>query len=209
MIAYVEGVLRRIEENSAVVDVNGIGLRVFTPVNEALLRIGIDHGILLHTYFSVREDAMQLYGFLDAEELDLFKMLINVNGIGPKNALAILSELGVGEIAFAIAQGNYKALTKVSGIGTKTAQRIIVDLKDKVRSGRPSETGDETLPEAASPAGSEPAALAEAVQALEALGYTHAQAADAVRRIPGLEELISRGDLEGLIREGLKQLAIL
>ena len=209
MIAYVQGTLKRIEEASVVVDVGGIGYRVFTPINEALLRIGVDHSIQLHTYMNVREDAMLLYGFLDTDSLDLFKLLINVNGIGPKNALGILATLSVDQIFFAIAQGDHKALTKVSGIGTKTAQRIILDLKDKVAKREPAQS-DISLQEIASvPAATGNTLIADAILALEALGYSHAQASEAMRRVPNLETLSEAGNVQLLIREGLKQLAIL
>ena len=208
MIAYVQGILKKIEETSVIVDVGGLGYRVFTPIHEALLRVGTEHSIQLHTYLNVREDAMLLYGFLDTDSLDLFKLLINVNGIGPKNALAILATLSVDQIFFAIAQGDHKALTKVSGIGAKTAQRIILDLKDKIAKREPV-AQDMTLQEIASPAVSGNTVIADAIMALEALGYSHSQAAEAMRRVPELESLAEAGNVQLLIREGLKQLAIL
>lgn len=208
MIAYVQGILKRIEEASVVIDVGGIGYRVFTPIHEALIRIGLEHPIQLHTYLNVREDAMLLYGFLDTDSLDLFKLLINVNGIGPRNALAILSTLTVDQIFFAIAQGDHKALTKVSGIGPKTAQRIILDLKDKVAKREPV-SQDISLESIAAPAAVGNTVVADAIMALESLGYTHGQAAEAMRRIPNLDALTELGNVQKLIGEGLKQLAIL
>lgn len=207
MIAYVEGILKQIEENSVVIDTGGIGYRVFTPITEKLLRIGLEHHILLHTYLNVREDAMLLYGFLDLQSLELFRMLINVNGVGPRYAIGILSTLGVDEVFWAIAQGDHKALTKAPGIGAKTAQRIILDLKDKIASKK---EPNDSIP---SPGLSETATadnslMGDAVLALEALGYTHSQAAEAVRKIPDREQILKNGGLQQLIREGLKQLAV-
>lgn len=134
MIAYVSGVLKEIEEDSAIVDVGGIGYRVYTPVTEKLMRVGVGNLLTLHTYLCIREDAQLLYGFTEKSTLKLFQQLINVNGVGPKYALAILTQMAPDAVAFAIASGDHKALTKVSGIGPKTAQRIILDLKDKVSS---------------------------------------------------------------------------
>ena len=193
MIAYVQGILKRIEENSAVVEAGGIGYRVFTPVREDLLRVGLDHQVCFHTYFSVREDAMQLYGFLQPEELDLFKLLINVKGVGPKFALGILNSLSITDILFAIAQGDHKALTKAPGVGNKTAQQIILDLKDKVA--KPStDSAISSLGSLPSQGGADSLnAAADAVEALEALGYSHNEALDAVRRVPGWESLAGEG----------------
>ena len=132
MIAYVKGELVAVEETSVIIDNQGMGFRVFTPIREDLLRIGVGSQIKLHTYMNVREDAMILFGFLQPEALALFKQLINVNGVGPKYALAILTAMSVDQVILAIASEDKKALTKVAGIGPKTAGRIILDLKDKV-----------------------------------------------------------------------------
>ena len=93
MIAYIKGRLAAIEESSVVVEQQGIGFRVYTPIREELLRIGVGEEVQLHTYMNVREDAMILYGFLHTESLQVFKQLINVNGVGPKYALAILTAM--------------------------------------------------------------------------------------------------------------------
>ena len=132
MIAYVSGICKEIEGDSVVIDVGGIGYRVFTPITEALVRMGVGNPMTLYTHFCVREDAQILYGFLEKSTLKLFRQLINVNGVGPKYALAILTQLSENAVILAIASGDHKALTKVSGIGPKTAQRIVLDLKDKV-----------------------------------------------------------------------------
>ena len=209
MIAYVDGILKRIEENSAVVEAGGIGYRVFTPVREDLLRVGLDNPVCFYTYFSVREDAMQLYGFLKEEELDLFKLLINVKGVGPRFALGILTNLTINDILFAIAQGDHKALTKAPGVGNKTAQQIILDLKDKIKRVTPAEdpmvpTGG---PVSAEALGSQVAG--DVIQALEALGYSHSEAAEAVRKVPGWAEMASQEQTSQLFRESLKQLTII
>ena len=201
MIAYVSVLLADIEASSAVVDVNGIGYRVFTPVREDLVRIGVGNKITLYTYLKVSEDDMQLYGFIRKSDLDLFRLLIGVNGVGPRYALAILTQMESDTVSFAIASGDYKALTKVSGIGAKTAQRIVLDLKDKV--GMP-ERPDTSSAAAITSAASGTGVAAEAAAAMEALGYSHTEAM----------QVLSRIDTEGrtveqILKEALKQLAIM
>ncbi len=206
MIAYVQGELKRIEENSVIVENGGIGYRVFAPIREDMLRVGVGREVTLHTYFSVREDAMQLFGFLTMDELDLFKMLINVKGVGPKFALAILTSLSMTDILFAIAQGDHKALTKAPGVGNKTAQQIILDLKGKITA----PSADDSTILSGSPSitsVAENSAVADAIAALEALGYAHTAATEAVRSIPGWETLAEAGEVSQLIRESLKRLA--
>lgn len=200
MIAYVKGELAAIEDSSVIIDHQGIGLRVFTPIREELVRLGIGSQIQLHTYMNVREDAMVLYGFLHRETLQLFKQLINVNGVGPRYALAILTAMTADQVILAIASDDKKALTKVAGIGPKTAGRIILDLKDKVSfSGAGSESG------AGSIAAAEPeqaGATAEAVMALMALGYTQSEAASVVSKV-GQPDM----SVEDIIKQSLKHLA--
>ena len=200
MIAYVKGELAAIEETSVIIENQGMGFRVFTPIREDLLRIGVGSQIKLHTYMNVREDAMILFGFLHQEALALFKQLINVNGVGPKYALAILTAMSVDQVILAIASEDKKALTKVAGIGPKTAGRIILDLKDKVSF----TSGNEP---AAMPVGGEAAdtgtvgAAAEAVMALLALGYAQSEAAAAVKKVAQPEMSV-----EEIIKQSLKQL---
>ena len=202
MIAYVKGELAAIEESSVIIDNGGIGIRVFTPIREKLVRLGLSSQIQLFTYLNVREDAMLLYGFLTQEELELFKKLINVNGVGPKNAMAILSDLTVEQIVLAIAAEDKKTLNKVSGIGPKTAARIILDLKDKVSVPSKAEGSVSMAGAAASSGESGPAA--EAVLALLALGYSQSEAAAAVRKV--YQEGMA---VEAVIRQSLQELVSL
>lgn len=181
MIAYVKGELESIETESVVIDVNGMGFRVFTPINEALLRVGVGSQIKLHTYMNVREDAMVLFGFLDKESLELFKLLISVNGVGPKSGLQILSSISVNDLILAIARDDKKALTQVNGIGAKTAARIILDLKDKIK------VDTFSMPETDTAVGvsvmSDNSAATEAIMALVSLGYSQSEADKAVRGV--------------------------
>lgn len=197
MIAYIKGELAAVEETSVIVEQQGIGFRIYTPVHEELVRIGLGSEVKLHTYMNVREDAMILYGFLHLEALQLFKQLINVNGVGPKYALAILTAMTTDQVVLAIAAEDKKALTKVPGIGAKTAARIILDLKDKV--GQPA--GNLSLPAGAEVVAVSAGAASEAIAALMALGYSQAEAAGVVGKVyqPDMP-------VEEVVRQSLKQL---
>lgn len=200
MIAYVKGELVAVEETSVIIDNQGMGFRVFTPIREDLLRIGVGSQIKLHTYMNVREDAMILFGFLQPEALALFKQLINVNGVGPKYALAILTAMSVDQVILAIASEDKKALTKVAGIGPKTAGRIILDLKDKVSFTSDGDSADMPASGGALEESSVGAA-AEAVMALVALGYAQSEAAAAVKKAAKPDMTV-----EEIIKQSLKQL---
>ena len=200
MIAYVKGELAAIEETSVIIDNQGMGFRVYTPIREELLRIGVGSQIKLHTYMNVREDAMILFGFLQPEALSLFKQLINVNGVGPKYALAILTAMSVDQVILAIASEDKKALTKVSGIGPKTAGRIILDLKDKV-SFTPGGDGADIPVSREIAEESTVGAAAEAVMALLALGYGQSEATAAVKKVAQPDMSV-----EEIIKQSLKQL---
>ena len=200
MIAYVKGELAAIEETSVILENQGMGFRIYTPIREDLLRLGVGSQIKLHTYMNVREDAMILFGFLQPEALSLFKQLINVNGVGPKYALAILTAMSVDQVIMAIASEDKKALTKVAGIGPKTAGRIILDLKDKVSFTTGS--GETEMPVGAGPmeTGADGAG-SEAVMALMALGYRQSEAAGAVSKVAQPDMTV-----EEIIKQSLKQL---
>lgn len=200
MIAYVKGELVAVEETSVIIDNQGMGFRVFTPIREDLLRIGVGSQIKLHTYMNVREDAMILFGFLQPEALVLFKQLINVNGVGPKYALAILTAMSVDQVILAIASEDKKALTKVAGIGPKTAGRIILDLKDKVSFTSGGDSADMPVSGGALEESSVGAA-AEAVMALVALGYAQSEATAAVKKAAKPDMTV-----EEIIKQSLKQL---
>ena len=130
MISYVKGSLTEKFEDSVIVEAGGIGYRIFVPTSvlEHLPKTG--ETVKIYTYFSVREDAMSLYGFLSRQDLEMFRQLIGVNGVGPKSALGILSALSPDVLRLAVLSGDAKAISKAPGVGSKTAQRIILDLKD-------------------------------------------------------------------------------
>lgn len=201
MIAYVKGIVADISEDNVIVDVGGIGYNVKISASTASLLPGIGEEVKMHTYTLVREDAFSLYGFLTRDDLEIFKKCITVNGIGPKGALAILSVMDADSLRFAIMSGDAKAIAKAPGIGGKTAERLILDLKDKI-------SLEETLfsKEAAVYAGakavSESPACSEAIEALVALGYGQAQAVKAVKSVEGRDAM----DTGELLKVALKNL---
>ena len=132
MYAYLKGELESISEDGAIIEVNGIGYNVKLSKEVIAKLPPLHYKVQVFTYTSVREDAIQLYGFLSSGELELFKKLITVNGIGPKVAQGLLAVMDVDTLKFAIMAGDAKLIAKAPGIGAKTAERIILDLKDKV-----------------------------------------------------------------------------
>lgn len=131
MIGFIKGTIEDIEEDRAVVDCNGIGYNIFMP-SSVLSNISIGATVKIYTYLAVREDAMNLFGFLGKQDLDIFKKLITVSGIGPKGGLSIMSVMTADEVRMAIITGDHKAISKAPGVGAKTAMKVIVELKDKV-----------------------------------------------------------------------------
>ncbi len=200
MISFVRGRLAEVAESSCVVETAGLGMEINIPytVLEALPHIGEE--VILYTYFKIAEDAMSLYGFLSRRDEEMFERLISVSGIGPKAALAILSTLAPDDLRMAIAAGDAKAIAKAPGVGAKTAQRLILDLRDKIDlseiigGGASRGTGA-----SAAATGSTPAR--EAVEALTALGYSASEAARAVREVAA-EDMTS----EDVLRAALKLL---
>ncbi len=179
MIAFVKGKIVEMDESAVVVENGGVGYLIYVNGRDAgRLRMGDE--VLLHTYFHVREDAMQLFGFLDRDDLRVFRLLLGVNGIGPKAAHGILSALTPNDLRFAVLADDVKAIEAAPGIGRKTAQKMILELKDKFDL---QEAFEEKL--AAAPAAKSAASDSqdEAVQALVALGYSGADALKAVRAV--------------------------
>lgn len=201
MIAYVRGVIESVSADNCVIDVNGIGYNVKISADTASRLPGEGELIKLHTYTCVREDAFQLYGFLTRNELELFQRLITVNGIGPKGGLSILSVMDADALRYAIVSGDAKQIAKAPGIGPKTAQRVILDLKDKI-------SIDDCLIDreiADTAAGREAtldsSAKREAVEALVALGYGQTESARAVNAIDNLAELDSGQILKAALKK--------
>lgn len=200
MIAYVNGILEDVNEENAVLDVNGIGYNIRISADTASRLPGIGEPVRLYTYTCVREDAFLLYGFLSKSDLDIFKKLITVNGLGPKGGLAILSVMDADELRYAIMSGDAKAISQAPGIGAKTAQRVILDLKDKI-------TIDDVLISkeiSATANGSfhiDSIQKQEAVEALVSLGYGQAESAKAVNAIEGIENMDSGAILKAALKK--------
>ena len=172
MYYYISGKIAKLDANYAVIDAGGVGYMIYIS-STTLGRISGADSAKLYTYYAVREDAQELYGFYDENELSAFKMLISVSGVGPKAALAVLSVLTPEKLALAVAAGDTKSISNAQGVGKKIAERIVLELKDKV------EQQDISAP-ASAPVGS---AQQEAQAALQALGYTAAEAARAVNLV--------------------------
>lgn len=196
MIYSVKGTLIHIESGFVVVECNGIGFRVNTTLTTQR-NLKLNSIITLFTYMSVREDAMELFGFYSKAELSTFKMLISISGVGPKVALAILSELSSEQIALSVSASDYKTLTRASGVGPKLAQRIVLELKDKIK-GISVDTADGVVTKGSVIA--DTGNIPKAVQALAVLGYS---AADVT---PVLSKLDPSLTVEQLIAATLRQM---
>lgn len=184
MISYIRGNLAAMERDKVIVDVHGVGYGVFMPERSMGLLPQMGSEVKLHTYLNVREDAMQLFGFLTRDDLAVFKLLIGVSGIGPKGGLGILSQLSADDLRFAVLSGDVKAISATPGIGKKTAEKLIIELKDKLDLDDMLHPADEGIP--AVGAGADPGATSvqsEAVQALVALGYGSTESLKAVKKV--------------------------
>lgn len=202
MISYIKGSLADITEDSIVVDVSGIGWQIFVP-GQVLDRLpAMGETIKVHTWLQVREDAMTLFGFLTKDDLRIFKLLIGVNGIGPKNALAILSVMSTDDLRFAILGDDAKAIAKTPGVGPKTAQRLILELKDKVSLEDAFEQKMAHVQEAQADVSG---VKAEAVMALTALGYSSSEAFKALNGIEITEDM----EVEALLKLALKNVVMI
>ncbi|MBQ1717101.1 MAG: Holliday junction branch migration protein RuvA [Ruminococcus sp.] len=197
MIYSVRGKLIHTTTSSAVVECAGVGYNCQTTIN-TLKQIKIGTEVTLYTYLNVREDAMELFGFATATELETFKTLISVSGVGPKAGLAILSQLSPEQVAMAIATDDVKTITRAPGIGKKIAQRIILELKDKLAKAAVSDSGFSAVSgeAAAAVSGNVP----KAIEALGVLGYTPADVS------PVLATLDSSLPVEQLIAMTLRQM---
>lgn len=197
MFYYVNGIVAEIDANLAVIDCNGVGYACATT-NYTLSQLKKGEKAKLYTYLNVREDAVDLFGFASQSELNSFKMLLGVSGVGPKAALSILSSTTPGNLAMAVVMGDEKTLTAAPGIGKKIAQRIILELKDKLAKEQASgsfEVGGSV------PVITKSSKTGEASAALAVLGYTSQDIAAALKGID-MENL----PLEEIIRQALKKM---
>lgn len=200
MISYIRGELDAIEDGKAVVDVSGVGYGIYMSGQSLSLLPDPGEEVKIYTYLNVRDDAMQLFGFLSKDDLEIFKLVIGVSGIGPKGGLNILSRMSPDELRFAIMSGDAKAISAAPGIGKKTAEKLIVELKDKI-------SVEEVLDHSAGSSSFEFSSptdtgmRTEAVQALTALGYGSQESLRAVKKTSPECKTV-----EEILKEALKYL---
>lgn len=188
MIYSLNGTLTYTDPNTAVVECAGVGYGCRVTYNTLRKLPETGNPVFLYTYMNVREDAVDLFGFVEKEELEMFKLLISVNGVGPKAAIAILSELSPNAVVVAISTGDAKTITRANGVGPKMAQRIVLELKDKVGA-----SVSDDLDDAVSVVASAGDDKKEAISALVSLGYSSSEAQKAVAKCKdsvGVEQII-------------------
>ncbi len=203
MYSYIKGELVEIMDDIIVVEAGQIGYNIHIPASMIDNFTGTGQDVKIYTYLQVKEDDMQLYGFLTRDDLNIFKLLLGVNGIGPKGALAVLSVMTPDDLRFAVLGEDAKAIAKAPGIGTKTAQRVILELKDKLSLEDAFEAKTTHVAEANT--NSLSSVKNEAVQALVALGYSSSEALKAINGV----ELTENITVEEVLKEALKQMAFL
>ena len=199
MIAFINGMVAETGKDYVVLEQQGIGYLVYTPANVPTM-VAEGELIKLHTYLHVREDVMQLFGFLRKSELDMFKLLITVSGIGPKGALGVLSVLDANDLKFAILSGDAKTIATAPGIGKKTAEKTVLELKDKVKLEDAFEERLEAMSEKNTDSLQQ--VRQDASEALVALGYSQTEALKAIRKVDGAKDM----DVETLLKAALKHL---
>lgn len=199
MISYITGTLEYISENSIVVECGGIGYNLMIS-GQFMMKLPVLHSELkVFTYMYVREDEISLYGFHDRDELEIFKVLLGVNGVGPKAALSLLSALTVNELRLAVVSEDVKSITRANGIGTKGASRIILELKDKLRI---EDMLDAAYNEKTEVMQNESDIKANVIAALTALGYSGIEAGRAIGKVAGWQDM----DEEQLLKAALKNI---
>ena len=196
MFAYIKGTLEEKMNNCVVIETMGIGYKIFMSRN-AILQIGeIGDNVKVYTHYHVREDDISLYGFLSNEELKMFELLLSVSGIGAKSAITMLSNITPSEFAMSIIKNDITKLTKIPGIGPKSAQRIVLELKDKLKNEQAIEKTEETKTVIESTENTE-----EAISALQILGYNKKEIEKALEKFD-----YKSMEIEDIIRNGLKYL---
>jgi Holliday junction DNA helicase RuvA len=204
MISYIKGRLTEVGDGIIVVENNGMGFNIHVPATVISSFSAIGDEVKVYTYLQIREDAHSLFGFLSRDDLNIFKMLINVNGIGPKGALAILSTISPDDLRFAILSDDAKLISSAPGIGGKTAQKVILELKDKIKLEDTVAAYTGKLGNTSTDANGALLAKDEAVEALVSLGYGSTEAMHAVREVENADEL----DAEAILKQALKKLAM-
>lgn len=204
MYAYIKGELTGIEIDHIVIETGGIGYRIFIPGKTFEYLPGVGEMLKVYTYLHLREDIMILYGFLTRDDLELFKLLITVSGIGPKGGLAILSTLDGDDLRFAVLSGDAKAIAKAPGVGAKTAQRVILELKDRLSLEDAFEKKEAHVALQQSASGMNQV-KSDAVAALTALGYSSTESLKAVSQVALTEEM----DVEDVLKAALRHMSLI
>lgn len=205
MISFVNGLLADVDTDQVVIDVGGIGYQIFVSLSTLDMLPAIGESLKLYTFMSVKEDGVSLFGFPGKDDLKIFKLLITVSGIGPKGALSVLSTLSPDDLRFAILAGDSKAISRAPGVGKKTAERIVLDLHDKISNDDiTGNTGNSGSVSSLSDTDNE--TRNEAVQALIALGYNSVDSLKAVRKVIQSDEYKSNMATEDLLRYALKEI---
>lgn len=200
MISYIRGELAAFETDKVIVDVGGVGYGIYMPAQSMGQLPTVGNEVKIHTFLNVKEDAMQLFGFLTRDDLEVFKLVIGVNGIGPKGGLSILSQLTPDDLRFAVMANDVKAISAAPGIGKKTAEKLILELKDKLSIEDVLNHVNEADVLPAGGAGQE--VQSDAVQALVALGYGSTEALRAVKKI----DADDGATVEDILKQALKYL---
>ena len=196
MIAYIKGILDTKQENYVIIDVQGIGYKIFMPSNSIDSLGEIGDTVKVHTYYYVREDNISLYGFSTLEELRMFELLLSVSGVGAKSASSMLSEISPSKFALAVISDDVASLTKISGVGKNTAARIILELKDKLKTEQALDKEEVKLTN-----NSKNENIEEAISALQVLGYTKREIEKAFEKMD-----LQNFELEEIIKTALKYL---
>ncbi len=201
MISYIKGELTEILEDRLVVECQGIGYDIYGSTTMLMNAPAIGSNVKIYTYMHVREDAMTLFGFSNRDDLNVFKLLLSVSGIGPKGALGVLSVITPDDLRFAVLGDDVKAISKAPGIGVKTAKKLILELKDKFKLEDAVEI--KTAHEAVSDINSNDG-KSEAILALTALGYSNTEAVKAVSKVTIVEGM----DVEDILKMALKHVSL-
>lgn len=202
MLSYIIGEVAEISADTVVVENNGIGFNIKTSAMTIDSLPPVGDMVRIYTYLHVREDAMQIFGFLSKDELEVFKLLLNVNGIGPKGALGILSAISTDDLRFAVLSDDVNLIKSCPGVGAKTAQKLIIELKDKLRLEDAFEMAVNNNNKKNTVQDNTVIVMNEAVEALVSLGYSSKDAIAAVKKVENIQnknsEQILKGALKGL-----------
>jgi Holliday junction DNA helicase RuvA len=202
MLAYIRGTLEEMSEDSVILDHQGMGYQIYMSALDISELPGIGRSVLIYIHMNVREDGISLYGFRTKQAKEIFRLLIGISGVGPKAGMALLSALSVADIQMAVLSGDAKSLTKANGIGMKGAQRIIMELHDKIELESMLEPREDQSEAESAGAVTDEDITASVAMALVSLGYSQLEAMQAIRRVDAAQEM----NTEELLKAALKKL---